>query len=462
MKTILFHGKIKNIKLKKTVPAVRIIMLSVFLIIIIGTLLLMLPISSKSGAFTNFKTASFTAVSATCLTGLIIQDTATYWNTFGQSIILIMIQIGGLGFMTLSLLFSLILRRAITPRERLIAAQSYGLTSDIGTVKLARRVLIGTFSIEFTGACLLATQFIPLFGLRDGIYYSIFHSISAFCNAGFDLFGNFSGKFSSLVYFRDNITVNIVITLLIIIGGLGFVVWNDIVDFVKDRVKISIYTKFITLTTLILIFGGTLLIFIFEYTNVNTMSSLPLGNKILASFFQSVTTRTAGFCTVDNALLTENSKVLSSVLMFIGGASGSTAGGVKVSTINVIILTMICSSAGLKDVLFAKRNISHANITRAIAVTGISLFFVLTSVFCITSIDGFSFVDTLFECTSAMGTVGLTASLTPLLSSASHYILMLLMFFGKVGILTVTFSIMLRSSVRSSIISYPEINFPIG
>nr|MBQ4317687.1 Trk family potassium uptake protein [Clostridia bacterium] len=324
---------IKSFKLKKRLTAGQILIIGFAAVILIGTTLLTLPISSQSGEFTSVRTAKFTSVSATCVTGLIIEDTALYWSGFGQTVIICMIQIGGLGFMTMTVLFSMLIKRTITPRERIIISQSLGLNTNSGMISLVRRILIGTFAVEGIGAAILATQFIPIFGLRDGIIKGIFHSISAFCNAGFDLLGTYSGAYSSFASFRDNVVVNVTLMLLILIGGIGFIIWDDIVDWIKKRDRITVYTKFILICSAILVFGGALVILLIEYNNPKTIGNLPFGEKLLASFFQAVTTRTAGFATIDNTLFTDAGKVFSMFLMFIGGASGSTAGGVKVGTV---------------------------------------------------------------------------------------------------------------------------------
>lgn len=443
-------------------PAATIIIIGFLAVIAIGAALLMLPISSKAHTFTDIETSAFTAVSATCITGLTIVDTMTHWSTFGQIVILVMIQTGGLGFMTLALLTSLLIKRVITPRERLIAAQSLGLNTNEGTVRLVRLVLIGTFSAEGVGAAVLSTQFIPLFGVGDGIYRSIFHSISAFCNAGFDLMGDYSGAGTSMSFFRENYIVNITLILLIVTGGIGFIVWDDLYEHIKIQRRFSVYSRFVLIVTAILIFGGATLIFAFEYSNPATFAPLEGDKKVLASLFQSVTTRTAGFFSTDNTLLTENSKLICIMLMLIGGASGSTAGGIKVGTIGIAVYAVFSTAAGYADVTLFKRKISRANIMRAFAIVFLAVILALTCAFVITVTDGTEFIEAFYETASAMATVGLSLNITASLSTAAHILTMMLMFFGKVGILTVTYSIMLRVSQRKSAISYAETYFLIG
>ena len=450
------------VKLKRRMPATTVILLGFLAVILLGTLLLILPVSSRSGCFTDPETAAFTAVSATCVTGLVIVDTMTYWSTFGQIVILCMIQIGGLGFMTLAMFLSMLVKRTITPRERVIAAQALGLNSTEGTVKLARRILTGTFLVEGAGAVVLSTQFIPIFGWADGIYRGIFHAVSAFCNAGFDLMGDFSGSMTSLNAFCDNYVVNLTVMLLVIIGGIGFIIWDDICCYISRRDPLTVYSKFILIVTAILIFGGAAAFFCFEFHNEATMAGLNTGERILASFFQSVTTRTAGFSTIDNGLFTPESKVISIILMLIGGASGSTAGGLKVGTVGIVLYTVFRVAAGHTDVVIFRRKVSQENVLRAISIVGIGLLLLVSFSLAISVSDGVDLIPAVYEVASAIATVGLSLSLTPSLSLFGHILLMFLMFFGRVGILTVTFSMMLRLSSRQSCISYPETNMMIG
>ena len=456
----------KQLKNKRHLSPTQIIMLGFIALILVGALLLSLPISSQNGVSTPLSDSLFTATSATCVTGLVSVDTGTHWSVFGETVILLLIQIGGLGFMTMAVMMSMFIKRQITPRERLLVAQSLGLSGVGGTVKLVRRILIGTFSIEALGAAAFATQFVPLFGWVRGLWYSVFHSVSFFCNAGFDILdgtGGYGGGFSSLTHFAGNRVIEITAMLLVIIGGIGFIVWDDIVNFVKKRERISVYSKFILTLTAILLISGTLLIALFEWNNPETLANKSALDKILACTFQSVTTRTAGVDMINNAAMTEPTKLICMLLMFIGGASGSTAGGIKVGTFGVIICAMIAFAKGDDELSVYRRTIPHKTVVRALTIVGIDLAAVLTAALVIVGTsDGVSMIDALYEAFSGIATVGLSLSLTPTLSLAGHIAIIILMFFGRVGILTITYSIILRSAKKSSLIKYPDVDIMIG
>lgn len=435
-----------------------------FLVLItVGACLLMLPVSSRSGEFTNPMTAFFTAVSASCVTGLVVVDTGLYWSVFGQTVIIVMIQIGGLGFMTLAVLLSGILRRHISPKERMLVAMSYNLNSYGSTKELVRRILIGTFVIEGLGAAALATVFVPIFGWADGIYKSVFHSISAFCNAGFDLFGEYGGEFSSLISFSGNYVVGITVMLLIVLGGIGFIVWNDIVNYFRTKRRISVYSRFVLLITAILLFGGALLFAILEWNNPATLGGMSFGEKLMNAFFQSVTLRTAGFSMTNNALLTEGSQLLGVMLMFVGGASGSTAGGVKVATVGILFYTVYCVSVGKKRVVLFGRKLTQDSFMRAVSLVVIQLMLVFVGTAVIIYSTGFDAMAVLYEVTSAGATVGISMGLTPMMNGFSKAVLMLMMYFGRVGILSVTCAIMANLTKNDGgSISYPDANMLIG
>lgn len=455
MKKERYHG---NSRRRTT----RIIILGFLSVVLVGTLLLCLPISSNKGGFTNPLDAAFTAVSATCVTGLVTLDTATHWSLFGQIVILVMIQIGGLGFMTVAVQLSLLIKRAVTPKERMLVAMSYNIDSYDKTGELMRRIWIGTLCIEVVGAAVLSTRFIPLFGVGDGIYKSIFHAISAFCNAGFDIFGAFSGEFRSVAYFAEDPVVNITLMFLIVMGGIGFIVWNDIVNFIVRKKRISVYSKFVMIITVILIFGGAVVFALLEWNNPETIGNMSVGNKIMASTFQSVTLRTAGFAAIDQAGLMQPSQLISVILMFIGGASGSTAGGVKVGTIGVIICTIWATAIGKKDAVIFKRRISSASFMRAVTIVSIQLCLVFIGTMVVAESMGCSVMTALFEAASASGTVGISLGITPELNIISKLVIMTLMFLGRVGILTVTYGVMVNLSESYSTISYPDANMLIG
>ena len=332
----------RNIKLK----GVQILALGFILVILIGALLLTLPIATTSGESTNFLDALFTSTSAVCVTGLIVVDTGTYWNMFGQTVIMILIEIGGLGFMSFTTLIAIILGKKITLRERLILQDAMNTFNIQGLVKMVKYVLVFTVSVQFFGALLLSTQFVPQYGIAKGMFYSIFHSISAFCNAGFDILGNFS----SLTSYNSNVVVIMVISALIIIGGLGFTVWSELYNS-KSLRKVSLHSKMVILMTTILVLGGTVLMFLFEHNNVNTISNMSFIDKVMNSFFASVTPRTAGFNSIPTDGMTTAGQFLTIILMFIGGSPGSTAGGIKTTTIGILIVTVICVIRGREDLI---------------------------------------------------------------------------------------------------------------
>ena len=431
------------------------------MIILIGTILLTLPISSAEQKFTSVGTAMFTSLSATCVTGLVIEDTDTYWSLFGQIVILVMVQIGGIGFMSVTVLLSMIIKRDITPRERLVISQSLGLNTNEGIISFVRKILFGTFLIEFIGAIVLATQFIPQFGLGDGIYKSIFHSISAFCNAGFDLMGGLSGEFTSVVYYRYNTIVCVTLMALVVIGGIGFVVWDDLYNMLLRKKRMTAYTKFVLFITLILLVVGTLFIFMFECNNPDTIANDSLPQKLFSSLFHSVMTRTAGFTTMNNGLFTESTVAVSILLMFIGGASGSTAGGVKIATFGILVAAVTQISSGKNEIIIFKRSISKDTALKAMTVVVFVMILILVSTFIIVTIDGTGFMTALYESAAAVTTSGITMSLTPSLSTASHILLMLMMFLGRIGILTFTYSISTYTA-KSSSFTYPETYMPVG
>lgn len=441
-----------------------IITFGILLVVLVGALLLILPISSADGTFTHPLDALFTAVSATCVTGLVVVDTATHWSIFGQTVIILMIQIGGLGFMTMAVLMSLIVKKAVSPKARMLVAMSYNLNSYESTLELVKRIIIGTVTLEGLGAVALATQFIPIFGWGDGIFKSIFHSISAFCNAGFDLLGTTSGPFTSLVMFKSNPVVIVTLGLLIILGGIGFLVWSDIINLVRKKKRMSVYSKFVLIITAILLVVGTAVFLAAEYNNPKTLGGLPFGEKLLCAFFQSVTLRTAGFASIDNTALYDVSKFTSLLLMFIGGASGSTAGGVKVGTVGILLCSVWNAAIGKRDTVVFKRRISTENLIRATAVITVQLIMIVlsTAILIMDTPEGTDIVALAFETTSAIGTVGLSLGLTPILAPLSKIVVMCLMYFGRVGILSITFSVMVNLSESRSSITYPDANMLVG
>lgn len=441
-------------KKKFRLNGVQILALGFLIVIIIGAIILSLPISSRTGEPTNFLDAIFTSTSAVCVTGLITLDTSTHWSVFGQTVIITLIEIGGLGFMSFGVLISLILGKKITLRERLVMQEAMNTYSIQGLVKMVKYVLIFTMSVQFFGALLLSTQFVPEYGIGRGIFYSIFHSISAFCNAGFDLFG------TSLVGYSSNSVVILVISALIIIGGLGFTVLLEIYEF-KGMKKLSLHSKLVLITTAILVFGGAILMLIFEYNNVNTIANMNIKDKLLNSFFASVTPRTAGFNSISTSGMTLASKFLTIILMFIGGSPGSTAGGLKTVTFGILVLTVICVIKGREDTEVFGRRFTKEIVYKSFTLLfiGVSLVIFSTMILSYTEV-GVSFIDLLYETTSAFGTVGITLGLTPNLSSIGKVLIMLMMYFGRVGPLTVMLA--LTRKRKKSGYKYPEGKILIG
>lgn len=418
------------LKWLKNISATRLIALSFFIVILSGSLLLCLPFSSRSGEWTGFLDSFFTATSATCVTGLIVFDTFTHWSLFGQFIILIMIQIGGIGLMTIIITVFIFLKRKISLHERLILMQSAGTVRVSGVVRLVKHIIKGTLICEGMGAVFLAMRFIPQMGILKGIWCAVFHAVSAFCNAGFDLMGRYE-QYSSLTAYETDPLVNIVIMLLIIIGGIGFLVWDEMVRYGIHFTRYSLHAKIVLTTTFFLLLAGTVGFFIFEYQG--NLKDMPFSQKLLSSAFMSVTTRTAGFNTMDTASLSESGSLLSIILMFIGGSPGSTAGGIKTSTLAVVFFATISMSKGNKEVTIFKRNlrtdvVKHASVIIIIYLTGI-----LFAAMLICYLEPYSITDVLFETISAAATVGLSRGLTPSLCPLSHIILAFLMFAGRIG-----------------------------
>lgn len=425
---------------------VRIIALGYLLVIIAGTGLLMLPVATRPGNETDFLTALFTATSATCVTGLVVVDTYTHWSGFGHTIILLMIQVGGLGFMTMGVLFAMFLKKRITLRTRGLLQESMNGMQMGGIIRLVRMVLRGTFIIELTGAVLLAIRFIPVFGWGKGILYGIFHSISAFCNAGFDLMGEYSGQYSSFVEFHGDILVNVVIMALIVIGGIGFFVWKDIRENKHHMKKYRLHTKMALFMTAILLVGGTVLFYLFE--NNNLLAGMNAKDKILAAAFSSVTARTAGFNTIDTGGLTHASKLLTMVLMFLGGSPGSTAGGIKTVTTLVLIAYVWSNLRASKGVNVFNRRLDDDVIRKASNVVVISLLMAVSASILICYLQPDLVVeDILFEVYSAIGTVGMSTGVTRDLNLVSRIIIILLMYCGRIGSMSFALSFTERKKV---------------
>ncbi len=439
----------------KLQPA-QVLSLGFFAVILIGAIILNTPFVTTNGEIVGFENALFTSTSAVCVTGLIVVDTSTYWNVFGQTVILILIQIGGLGFMTMATLFAMIVGHRISLKGRIMMQESINHTDISGVIRLAKRIVFMTFLIEAIGAFLLSRQFIKDFGFEKGIWYSVFHSVSAFCNAGFDIMGN------SLVRYVSNTYVNFIIMALIVIGGIGFVVIMEVAKF-KSFKKLSFNSKIVISTTAILIFGGAFLFYVLERHNPNTIALLDAKGKFLASMFGSVTTRTAGFNTIDTASMMPATVLITMVLMFIGGSPGSTAGGVKTTTITVVALTIISIIKGKQDTEAFGRRISKDAVNRALGVLGIALI-VLISVVTLLSITEKSTLQLiLFETVSAFGTVGLSMGLASKLSIFGKIIISFTMFMGRVGALTIIFAATTKLKNNEKLMKrYPKGKISIG
>lgn len=424
-------------KLTKRLSGMQLIAVGFFIIILIGALLLMLPVSSRSGEYTPFMTALFTATSASCVTGLVVVDTFSHWSLFGQLVILTMIQIGGLGFITIGVTVSMLLRKKIGLAQRGLIRESLNIIELSGMVRLTKRIVIGTLFFELTGALILALCFIPKMGLLQGIYYGIFHSISAFCNAGFDLMGRYEA-FSSLTGWYDHPIVLITIMLLIIIGGIGFAVWNDLYEHRLHFRKYSLHTKIVLTADLFLLFAGALLFYLIEHDDL--FAGMTMTGKILSSFFCAVTPRTAGFNTVNVSGLTDASKLLTVILMFIGGAPGSTAGGIKVTTIVVLLVYLKANLTRTVGYNIFGRRLEDDALRKSAAVFCTNLFLATTAALILCILQNFNGLDTLLEVISAISTVGMTAGLTTQLNMISRMVVILLMYLGRVGSLSFAMS----------------------
>lgn len=445
--------------IQRQLTYVRIIAMGYLLVILIGTLLLMLPAAASDGKGTDFLTALFTATSATCVTGLVVVDTATHWTAFGQIIILLMIQVGGLGFMTMGVMMALLLRQKISLRTRGLLQESMNYMQMGGIVRLVKMAFTGTFLIEGMGALLLMTKFIPVFGAGKGICLSIFHSISAFCNAGFDLMGTYSGQYSSLAAFYDDSMVNIVVMLLIIVGGIGFFVWSDLRRNGFHWKKYMLHTKIVLFTTTFLVILGTALFLIFEKDNL--LAGMNGKERLLAAAFSSVTARTAGFNTIDTGKLTTASKLLTGVLMLIGGSPGSTAGGIKTVTVAVLLAYVWSNLRASRGTNIFGRRLDDDTIKKASSVVMISLLMAVTAVIAISYMQpALSAEDVIFEVLSAIGTVGMSTGITRELTTGSRMVIILLMYCGRIGSMSFALSFTERKKVAP--VEFPVEKVMIG
>lgn len=427
--------KMKEIKKKvlNQFSSARIILFGFIIMIFLGASILSLPVSSRSGDFTPFIDALFTATSASCVTGLIVYDTATHWSLSGKIIIIAMIQCGGLGVVTMITVFTQVAGKKIGLRDRATLQSALSAPQIGGIVKLTSFIFKGTIIIEMIGALLMFPSFMKDFGVTKGIYYSIFHSISAFCNAGFDLMGDVS-KFSSLTKYQSDVMINISIMLLILIGGLGFLIWKDMINYKFDMKRYSTQTKMVLVMSVVLVIFPSVLFFFTEF------SSLEIKTRILSSVFQAVTPRTAGFNTIDYTKFSDNGIAMTIILMLIGGGSGSTAGGIKMSTVFILVATMCSVLKQDKEVAVFKKRIEPDIIKNAVAVFVLDIVLFVAGSMIISGIEGFSLKETMFECASAVATVGLTLGITPHLGTISKILLICMMYIGRVGGITLIFA----------------------
>ena len=436
---------------KFRLSSTQIIVFGFLAIILIGTLLLMLPIASTDGSSTPFVDALFTATSATCVTGLMTLPVFEHWTLFGQIVLLVLIQIGGLGIVATTFTFFVVLKRRITMKDRVLINEAYALDtySDLG--KAVLKIVKGTLLIELIGAIMYSFQFIPEYGAK-GIWYSVFHAISAFCNAGIDIIGG-----ASFCGYTENYIVNLATIFLIVMGGIGFCVWWDIQRVAKEAFKkklfrkqlfhrLSIHSKLAITMTLLLIVSGTVLFLVLEWSNPDTLGALPVGKRWLAALFQSVTTRTAGFATIPQENFTDAGSIVTMLLMFIGGSPAGTAGGVKTTTIAMIVITVIMVVKGKQETELFKRRIPKDNIRTGLAVVSISAMILLTGILVLSCIEQASLLNVVYEAVSALGTVGLSRNFTGTLQNPGKFLIILLMFIGRIGPITMAFAFRIKGN----------------
>lgn len=437
-------------------------------IIVIGTIMLMLPFATKEGNSTSLIDALFTATTSVCVTGLTTVSTANHWSLFGKLVILILAQLGGLGVITCATVVMILVKKRITLHERKIIRESYGLDTLEGMVKLIKRIVRGTLFVEGVGVLLYCIAFIPEFGFLRGIWRAVFNSVSAFCNAGMDVLGDVS-----LQTYCFNPLVNFTTMILIVLGGIGFTVWWDIIGVGRDiknkKVlpknfirRLSLHSKLAITITIFLIAAGAVLIFIFEYGNMESIGSYNIGNKAMASLFQSVTTRTAGFFTIPQDKFTDATAMICLLLMFIGGSPAGTAGGMKTTTIGMLVFTAVCHVKGKKDTEIFKRKIPSDNLRLGLSVVIMGIIALFISVVLLCATQNAPFLDILYEATSAIATVGLSRGLTPELNSIGKIIIIILMYLGRIGPITLVAALAVKKSDKTGSISLPEKRIIVG
>lgn len=439
--------------IKKHLTSFRVITIGFSAVILLGALILMLPVSSAEGVFTPFSDALFTSTSAVCVTGLVVHDTGSYWSTFGQAVIITLIQIGGLGVITVAVAFSLLSGKKVSLMQRSMMQEAISAPVVGGIVRLTGFILKGTIIIELLGTILMMPVFCRDFGIK-GIWLSMFHSISAFCNAGFDLMGTTDAQYVSLTGYGSNIFINIIVILLIVIGGIGFVTWEDICKNKFHLKKYRMQSKLILLTSFVLIVIPAIIFYFNDFAGESR------GNGILNAVFQSVTTRTAGFNTVDLTTMKGASIMLMIMLMLVGGSPGSTAGGMKTTTLAVLLANMMATFRKRKNANVFNRRIANETVKNAATIAMMYLMLFVTGGFLISVFEGLPVGDCLFEAASAVGTVGLTLGITPQLGLASKIVLMILMFMGRIGGLTLIYAAF--SGSGNTIAKLPEEKITVG
>lgn len=443
----------------KHLTPTRTIAVVFLLLILTGALLLTLPAASRDGFSCGFRPALFTATSATCVTGLILYDTWAQWSGFGQVVIICLIQIGGLGFMSIASLVLFALRRRVGLKQRMLIAQALSLNDLEGVVRLQKWVLFGSLLVESTGALILLIRFWPEYGFLTALKWGAFHAVSAFCNAGFDIFGCISPG-ASLITFQSDPVVLLTLGILVVLGGLGFFVWEEIIR-VRSFKKFSVYTKLVLLASGALLLTGTIFFCLLEWNNPKTLGPMTWGDKLLNGFFQSVTVRTAGFAAIDQAVLTDAGKAVSMVLMFVGGSSGSTAGGVKTVTLLTLVLFLAARARGRSTVCIFHRTIPSEKVLDAVTISFIMVVLAVFGGGFICATSPVSFTDGLYESISALATVGLTAGATTSLSIPAQFLIILYMYFGRVGVLTISLGFLMGNRAEERL-RYAQTNIFIG
>ena len=449
-------GKRRRIAKKIKLSPTQIIAIAFAAIILVGAGLLTLPAASRDGQSAGFLNALFTSTSATCVTGLVMFDTGTQWSGFGQIVIISLIELGGLGFMSAASMVVFLFRRKVGLRQRMLMAQALSVDDMNNVVKLQRWVIFGSLGIQAVGAMVLMLRFLPQYGLRRAVIWGVFHSVSAFCNAGFDIFG--TGQ--SLVTLNNDPVVLITLMVLITVATLGFFVWEEVVRLRRFK-KFSVYTKLVLLMTGSLILLGAVLFLILEWNNPATFGNMGPGQKVLNAFFQSVTLRTAGFAAVDQGGLSAGGKGLSIVLMLIGGSSGSTAGGVKTVTFLVLLLFIWNRLRGRSTVTVFRRSVPEGKVLDAMTIVGIVIALAVAGAVVVSATSSIGFTDALYETVSALATVGLTTGVTTSLSLVGKILIIIFMYFGRVGVLTLSLGFLMGDKAEDRF-RYAYTNLLIG